>query len=166
MIELDDPVWGTLNGGYRVPHDASVRLRELKAGSTDRKLIWDEFFEELHHQGDVDIASYAAVPQLAKICIGQEILDWECFTLVAVIEESRVFNQNPGLPDWLETDYHAAIKALSKFGFQRFQHDWPEELTRSFFSVTAFASGLPNMGRFLIEFSDDELAEVSDKIFS
>ena len=165
MIELDDPIWKTLNGGYRVPYDASVRLRELKAGVSDREEIWDELFDELHHQRDVDLASYAAVPHLVKICAEQQILEWELFTLVATIEECRIFGENPELPDSMAGDYHSAIKALAAYGASKCSGNWPEELTQSYLAVTAFAAGLVNAGRFLTVFSDDMLAEVTDKIF-
>jgi len=92
MIELNDPQWKTLNGGYRLPYDGSARLLELDSGSTDTKNIWEEFWNELHHQGDVDIASYAVIPQLVRICIKRELLDWNIFALgglVAIAEPFR-----------------------------------------------------------------------------
>jgi hypothetical protein len=60
MLPLDDPRWQSYKGGYRVPFDASAGLRRLLAdGSTED--LWEEFWTELHHQGDVHQASYAAV---------------------------------------------------------------------------------------------------------
>jgi hypothetical protein len=165
MIELNDLKWKTLNGGYRLPYDGSVRLLELNSGSTETEIIWEEFWNELHHQGDVDLASYAVVPQLVEICIKRELLDWNVFALVATIEECRVFGENPKLPQWLEGDYHSAIKGLAEFGAQSFSKDWPKELTQAFLAVTAFAKGSPNSGRMLIEFPDDEMKDVFEKFF-
>jgi hypothetical protein len=56
-MSLDDLRWQELHGGYRVPFDASELLRRLEQGQD----IWDELWQELHHQGDVGEASYAAV---------------------------------------------------------------------------------------------------------
>ena len=120
MIKLDDSIWNTFIGGYRTPYNASVRLQELENGSDNADEIWEEFWNELHHQGDVDIASYAVVPQLVRICIKRQLLDWNVFALVATIEECRVFGENPKLPQWLEGDYNSAIKELAEFGGKLF----------------------------------------------
>lgn len=64
LLSLDDPLWPALEGGYGVPYDASLALKALKAGED----VWHELWEELHHQGDVGVASYAAVAQLVDIC--------------------------------------------------------------------------------------------------
>ena len=165
MIGLDDPKWQTLNGGYKLPYDASVKLRELDADPASATETWEEFWNELHHQGDVDIASYATVPQLVQICVKHELLDWNAFAIVATIEECRVFGKNPKLPDWLENDYHFAIKTLAEFGAKHFAKVWSKELVQSFLAVAAFAKDAPNMARMLITFSDDELDEVREKFF-
>ena len=166
MLKLDDPCWETFLGGYRTPYNASVRLRELEAGLDDLEEIWEELWNELHHQGTIDIASYATVPQLVRICIARKLLDWNVFAIVAVIEECRVFGENPELPDEFADDYHSAIKKLAEFGSRNYSADWDQELTRSFLSVGAFANGRSQIGRMLIEFSDEEMKEVYEKFFS
>ncbi|MGA3285272.1 MAG: hypothetical protein ABSD57_12555 [Verrucomicrobiota bacterium] len=166
MISLDDPKWQMLSGGYRLPYDASVRLRELDAGSNNTAEIWGEFWNELHHQGDVGIASYATVPQLVRICIKREILDWNVFALVAAVEDCRVSGKNPQLPQWLEEDYYLSIKQLAEFGARHLSKEWSNELTQSFLAVTAFAKGLPKTGRALITLSEDEFEKALEKYFS
>ncbi len=71
MIDLDDPIWKTFKGGYRVKYDASIRLKELeKTEDTNRiEEILKEFWEELYHQGDVDLASYFSLPHLIRVAI-------------------------------------------------------------------------------------------------
>ena len=165
MIELDDPKWKTLNGGYRLPYDGSVRLNQLDAGSNETEPIWEEFWNELHHQGDVDLASYAVVPQLVRICIKRGLLDWNVFALVATIEECRIFGENPAVPDWLEDDYNSAVVKLAEFGAEHFAREWSKELLQAFLAVAAFAKGAAQTGRLLITFSDDELNEVFEKAF-
>src|SRR5687768_15642034 len=66
MLPLDDKRWSSLDGGYRVPFDASVPLRQLEHAE-NLQPIWDELWNELHHQGHVGVASYAAVPHLVRI---------------------------------------------------------------------------------------------------
>jgi len=166
MIKLDDPIWDTFIGGYRLPYNASMRLQELENGSSDTEEIWEEFWNELHHQGDIDIASYAVVPHLVRICITRNLMDRNIFSLVAVIEKCRVFGKNPSLPKWLESDYHSAIKKLAELGARNFSQDWSKELTQSFLAVAAFAKDFPNTGHMLIEFSDDEMKDVLGKFFT
>ncbi|HZV33756.1 MAG TPA: hypothetical protein VFB72_04200 [Verrucomicrobiae bacterium] len=127
--------------------------------------IWDELWENLHHQGDVDIASYATVPQIARICIERGLMDPNAFGLVATIEECRLFRDNPSLPDWLETDYQIAIKELAIFGAQKFSEGWSPGLTSAFLSVAAFAKESPNTGRMLITFDEDEINEAYEAVF-
>jgi hypothetical protein len=165
MIELTDPLWKTFIGGYRIIYDASERLQELEDGVEDDSEIWEEFWEDLHHQGSVDIASYAVVPQLVRICVARDLMEWNAFALVATIEECRVFGKNPPIPQWLENDYHFAIKKFAEFGAQKFSQDWPKELTQSFLAVAAFAKDLPESGRMLIEFPEDEMKDVFEKFF-
>lgn len=166
MIKLDDPIWGTLKGGYRTPYNASNRLRELENETINSEEIWEEFWEELHHQGDVDIASYAVVPHLVRTCITRNLMDWNVFALVATIEECRLFGKNPPVPSWLESDYHLAIRKLAVFGAEKFSQDWPKELIQTFLAVAAFAKDSPNTGRMLIKFSDDEMGDVFEKCFA
>jgi len=60
MLSFDDPRWRQLRGGYGSPYDPRKALLSLERG-TDVLAAWSELWEELHHQGDVGEASYAAV---------------------------------------------------------------------------------------------------------
>lgn len=149
-------------------YDASDALKRLEAGEDDKAVldaIWDELWENLHHQGDVDIASYAAVPQIVRICIQRGSMDSNAFGIVATIEECRLFGENPPLPDWLETDYQIAIKELALFGAQKFSEEWSAGLTSAFLSVAAFAKELPNTGRILNELGEEEINEAYEALF-
>jgi hypothetical protein len=53
-------------------------------------------WEELHHQGDVGDASYAAVPELVRIHRDGRAADWNLYAMVAIIELARTESQNPG----------------------------------------------------------------------
>jgi hypothetical protein len=69
MIGLDDPKWQTFNGGYRLPYDASARLRELVADSTVATVIWEEFWNELL-QSFLAVAAFAkGAPKTARLLI-------------------------------------------------------------------------------------------------
>ena len=105
MLSLEDKKWQELHGGYRAPYDVSVALRSMQDGVN----IWAELWEELHHQGDVDIASYAAIPQLVRIASSGTGRDWNFYGLLATIEVARHREGNPPVPAWLKADYDGAL---------------------------------------------------------
>ncbi len=53
----------TENGGYGVPYDPEPALKRL---SSSHEEAISELWENLYHQGDVGLASYAAVPALVQ----------------------------------------------------------------------------------------------------
>ena len=107
MIELDDPRWEGLTGGYRLLYDPRPALRALEADA-NRKDLWDELWNELHHQGDLGEASYAAVVALVRIESGRRRFGSNLFALAATIEVERHRKGNPPIPAWLELGCHVA----------------------------------------------------------
>jgi hypothetical protein len=94
MLALDDKRWQSYLGGYGVPYDASQLLRRLLEGGADDEL-WEELWTELHHQGDVGQASYAAVPWLVEYVRRSPQIDWNALALIAKIELERGCHNNP-----------------------------------------------------------------------
>src|SRR3954462_890074 len=66
MPNFDDARWRELRLGYRTPYGPRKALLSLERG-TDVSAARGELWEELHHQGDVGVASYAAVRHLVRI---------------------------------------------------------------------------------------------------
>src|ERR1700722_1269685 len=97
MLSLTDPIWPQLEGGYRVPYDAPIALAQMDRGES----VCHELWQELHHQGDVGVASYEAIPQIVRICEVRREFDWNLYALAATIEIERHRKDNPALPDWL-----------------------------------------------------------------
>jgi hypothetical protein len=108
-MERTDVRWEELEGGYRHAYDVRPALARLSAGDPR---AWEELWEELHHQGDVGEASYAAVPGLVSICSDHRPADWNLYALSATIEQARHTGDNPPLPAWLAEDYALAWKRL------------------------------------------------------
>lgn len=115
MFDFDDPHWQGLKGGYRIPFDPRSDLLNLEAKS-ERKAAWQKLWENLHHQGDVGVASYAAVPHVVRIYRRLGVIDWNAYAIVGVIELARENGKNPEVPDWLEEDYFHAIRELASHG--------------------------------------------------
>jgi hypothetical protein len=159
MLSLDDERWAELKGGYRMPVDARPLLRRLERDPCD-KAVWHELWEELHHQGDVGEASYAAVPHLVRICTDGADLDWNLFALVGTIEIQRPQGTNPPLPGWLQPDYSAALEELAKVALARLLLPNDQETTRSMLAVVALWKGLPIHAAAILDFDGDELSEL------
>ena len=87
-----------LKGGYGVPYDPESAINKLSS-SHDEAI--SELWENLYHQGDVGLASYAAIPAL--VLAGE-------LSLVAAIEVARNSGSNPDLPVNLKEMYEQALK--------------------------------------------------------
>jgi hypothetical protein len=164
-MDFDDPKWSRLLGGYRVPYDPRKALLALeRAGETDG--AWEELWNELHHQGDVGDASYAAVPHLVRIHARRGIADWNTYALVAIIEEARRNGHNPELPANLRGAYEAAWSDLLKLGLREIERAEDPALVVSIIGVIAIGKGQLTLGRLAVTFTEDERLEMIKAIES
>ncbi len=155
MLSLEDPRWQQLQGGYRVPYDPSVPLRRMEAGAN----VWGELWQELHHQGDLGEASYAAVPHIVRIGAAQGSRDWNLYALAATIEIERHRASNPAIPAWAESDYHQAWSELLKLALADLATDCESLTLRSALSVLALGRGELKLGALLNYVDTDEISE-------
>jgi hypothetical protein len=163
MVSLDDARWSLMTGGYRMTLDPRPLLKRLET-ERDTTGIWKELWDELHHQGDVGEASYAAVPFLVRAYRKRGEIDWNTYAMVAIIELARKEGQNPDVPDWLEQDYFQAIRELSEIGATEVLRVTSPDDVRAILSVIAIEKGLRTHGKFLVNYSDDELLEMESRI--
>jgi hypothetical protein len=159
MFRYDDERWNHLTGGRRTSFDPRPSLRKLE-NQEDTIAVWEELWDELHHQGDVGDASYAAVPALVRIYRNGTAPQWNLYGIVAVIELARTAPQNPELPDWLSEDYFRSIEELARMGTNDILSATESETKRAILGVIAIARGLRTHGKFLVEYSEDELLEM------
>jgi hypothetical protein len=162
MMRLDDSRWSELHGGYRIPYDPRQALLTLQQ-SRDVEAAWNELWNQLHHQGDVGEASYAAVPHLVRIHAERAVPDWNTYALIATIEDARRNAGNPAMPSWLSESYDSALQRLVSLGLDDFRHAKRPELVNSILAVFAMGKGQFVLGRFAICFTDDERHEILDK---
>ena len=158
MLPFDDPRWAVMLGGYRVPYDPRPALRMLEDGG-DAKAVWDELWNELHHQGDVDLASYAAVPHLLRIHITNDLADWNTYSLMEVIEWRRGTGDNPAVPDWLIEGYEQAWQDVVEAALLDLLRSSEENLNRCALGVVAMSRGLRRAGHLIVDLSEEEIAE-------
>lgn len=156
MISLDDPRWESLEGGYRVPYDASVPLTALESGDD----VWEELWEELHHQGDLGEASYAAVPHLVRICAALPDRDWNVYALVSTIEVERHRKSNPPIPKWIRADYQKALTDLLALGLNDLERIEDPLTIRSILGAVALTKGAVKLGAWISFADESEIDEV------
>ena len=161
-MDYDDPRWEGLQGGYRVFYDPCNALRSLENNKNVDE-AWSELWNELHHQGDVGSASYAAVPELVRIHALRRIPDWNTYSIVAIGEEARRNRCNPEVPDWLRESYQAAWRQLIELGLNELRDAEEDILVSSIIGVVAFEKGLPALGRISAFLSEDERREMLSK---
>jgi hypothetical protein len=140
MLPLDDPRWQSYKGGYRVPYDASRGLRRLLTDGPCKEL-WEELWNNLHHQGDLHQASYAALPWLVEFIRRSPKLDWNAVALVALIELERDQHNNPPVAEELSSGYYAAIRSLPEVLSSHPDREWGDCVVQAAVACIALARG-------------------------
>ncbi|MBE9552589.1 MAG: hypothetical protein IMF05_03900 [Proteobacteria bacterium] len=158
MLDLDDPRWNELKGGYRVLYDPRSALSTLESNSDDEE-AWSEFWNNLHHQGDVDEASYAVVPHLVRIFKDRR-RNWQFYALITTIEVERHKDRNPPLPDWLAKSYEEAIRSLRALVADDLLKDLDDLFFQALYGAIAAARGNLVRAELMGSFTDDELQEM------
>lgn len=145
-----------------MPFDPRPFLTQLDSGDRADD-AWHTLWEELHHQGDVGEASYAAVPHLVRIHRQRELVDWNTYAIVAIIELARDNPRNPPVPNWLEEGYTKALRELSALGTTEILKTTDVETVRAILSIIALAKGARTHAKFLIKYSEHEMLEFESK---
>ena len=73
---------------------------------------------------------------------------------------STLESQNPELPDWLRDEYCGSIQELAEMGPKDILSAEESETRRAILSVIAIATGLRTHGKFVVEYSEDELLKM------
>jgi hypothetical protein len=115
----------------------------------------------LHHQGDVDEASFAAVPHLVRIHRNRRVVEWNTYAMVATIELARGKGGNPDAPAWLKAAYDEAVHELARLGLAELPLADGADVVRCILGVLALEKGARTYARVLIDFSEDEIMELS-----
>jgi hypothetical protein len=162
MLSYDDPKWRELKGGYKVLYDPTPALKKLESG-TDSSNAWNELWQELHHQGDVGEASYAAVPHLVRIHQANRSLDWNLYALASTIEIERHRKTNPPLPDWLAKSYRDAWATLLELAIDDLKQANEDTSIQALLGAIAIGKGMLKLGAVISNFTDDELLEILEQ---
>lgn len=164
MIPLDDPKWLTLQGGYRIPYNPCSALKKIE-DNEDVNEAYEELWDELHHQGDVGEASYAAVPHLVRIQKNKEA-DWNMYALVSTIEIERHKKSNPPLPEWLTQPYHQAWLDIVDIAIRDLKVSKDPLVISSTLGALALAKHELKLGVFISYADESEIDEVLEDHYS
>lgn len=144
MMSLNDPRWAGFDGAHRVPFDAAAPLTAFLSGKLSDEQFWYVVWNDLFHQDDVGVASYAAVPQIMRICEQQDLFDYNLFTFAAGVERVRHYDDNPAMPAWLEAEYRAGLQAIIRYGIAHLTDEWDAATLKAFLMLVAVYKG--NLG--------------------
>jgi hypothetical protein len=159
MMRLDDPKWRELKGGYKIPYDASLVLRRMERGED----VWEEMWNELHPQGDVGEASYAAVPQLVRIAKLLPHRDRNFYGFVSTIEIERHRKSNPPIPDWLAHEYADAMVELFELALGDLPNAKDALTVQSILGVLALTKGNLKLGALISDTVSSEIDEIMEE---
>jgi hypothetical protein len=163
MISLEDARWSKMTAGYKMPFDPRPLLKRLET-EQDTARVWHELWEELHHQGDVGDASFAAVPFLVRIYQDRGVIDWNTYAIVAIIELARSEDKNPDVPEWIAEDYFQAIRKLAEIGTKEVMRAESADDVSAILSVVAIEKGLRTHGKFLVNYSEAEMIDIESRV--
>jgi hypothetical protein len=162
MLPFDDTRWTELKGGYKVPFDVSPVLARLECGED----VWDELWQELHHQGDVGEASYAAVPHLVRIAGRLPSRDWNIYALVSTIEVERHRRSNPPVPNWLAESYRTAWDDLLELALYDLRRVQDRPTIQSILGSIALAKGDLKLGALIAHSDESEIDEMLETYYA
>lgn len=161
MINLDEQIWKALEGGYRIPYDVSIPLKKLENTSDPKTIerIWSELWNELHHQGDVGVASYLAVPQLVRIAKLKDFYNWNFLGIWCVIEQQRLLGNNPSLPEKYKGYYFSGLNNLNEFVIKNIARETDDITFRIALSTLALCSKQIKLSKAIMNLDDDTMDE-------
>jgi hypothetical protein len=163
-LDLKDPEWPELRGGYRVPIDVRPLLLNLE-NSDAADAAWVALWHELHHQGDIGLASFAAVPHIVRIHAARGRPDWNPYALAATIELCRGVRKNPELPDSWSVAYEDAWARLERLALLELPHTKDSFAACALLSVLALRRGLREHARLLHDFDEAEIRDAIDRLY-
>jgi hypothetical protein len=161
MLPLNDNKWKELYGGYRFPYDASLPLKKLEQAITAEEIetIFTELWNELHHQGDVDLASYYAVPHIIRIAKEKKLFNYHVFGLVTTIEIER-HRDNPKMTEEFEATYlHSIQKELPELIKQILNETSDATLTTTVLAALAVSKGHIEIAAAILKMEDEDLVK-------
>lgn len=160
-MELTNNLWKTLEGGYKNPFDASILLQQLEHTNDPEtiKKIVNELWNELHHQGDVGLASYLSLPHIVRIGKLKGLYDSNLLGLCCVIEQQRHLGNNPNLPIEFTDYYNKGLTDLEEFVLDNINKKLDNTTYTISLAALATCNGQIELGKAIMELEDNTILE-------
>ncbi|MBB1248504.1 hypothetical protein H2O14_06780 [Rhizobium sp. G21] len=170
MLAFDDPRWKELQHAYGDAGDIPDLLRALAVSTGQnadfQREPWFDLWSRLCHQGDVYVASYAAVPHIVHIAKETEgPIDFSFFAFPAAVEIARRTGPGPDIPAADVDAYHRAIAQLiDNVSLHRHQA-WNQPMLLAVAAALAVAKGHIAAAEALLNLDDDWIGRIkSDEV--
>ena len=160
----DDERWQGLAGGYGSTYNPRPAILNLTSG-TDVVDAWHELRKNLHHQGQVGAASYAAVPLLVGAHRRRTDVHWNTYALVGTIELARPVRGNPEVPSWVISAYDEALQELLEMALTDLRRTEDPLIVRVLLGFVALGKRRRDVARLLLELDESELQEFVEQSF-
>ena len=138
------------------PENLADVVASLRTG-----MLWSS----LCHQGEIDTASYAAVPHLVRVLAsGPTHAHWDFFLLPACIEIARTKGHGPEIPADLRDDYFAPLQRIPALAAAESEWDGGYYCP-AVAAALAVARGQPALGEAILELEPDAVGEFMEARF-
>ena len=159
-LPFDSAKWESAKWLHQWKYDPRPALERLAQGEAEDK-VWEEFWNYLHHQGDVCERSYLTVVALSQMPRAPH-QKGQLYVFVATVEIERHRKANPDLPDWLRPEYRRAWIRLTDMALGDLRSASDDMLVRSALGVVAIGRNQLLLGALAASWTADELVKVAD----
>jgi hypothetical protein len=145
VLALESSRWSEITHAYGAAADVPELLKaaaQLPLCESVEDGPYFSLWSALCHQGDVYLASYAALPHLVEIARARSArLEVAPFDLIAAIEAARLQGKGPEIPEYLSGPYFAALAALPELAARLLAVPRSEAECRAVLAALAAAKG-------------------------
>jgi hypothetical protein len=165
MPSLDSPAWQHLLHAYGPTTDVPDLLRQL-AESLGPHLSykdepWYSLWLSLCHQGDVYIASYAAVPHILRIALlTKGPIDSSFFQLPACVEIARASGRGPALSRDSADAYLNALVTTPDCVHAHSAESWDEGMAQCVAAALAVSKNHTRLANAIVMLDPDMMGKI------
>lgn len=166
MLSLSDKRWSELLDAYGPAERIPELLRRSESLPEDSGYQAEPYFSlwsALYHQGEINSASYAALPHLVRI-VGDNParFRWTMLSLVQAIETARQETRGPVVPADLEPAYVEALEQVAAICCRLLANNLDELELRVVLSCIASAKGFGPLSEAISELTPDVVVRLLD----
>jgi hypothetical protein len=164
MLPLDSDRWGEIAHAYGGASDIPELLRQLESLPPEKDYQAEPYFSlwsSLCHQGDVYLASYAALPHLVRIiCANPEQVPPGLVQLVACIEIARGRGHGPKKLGEFALAYEAALARVPDAVAGLARKTWDHQFAQVALAAIAVSKGQIDLAELLLDLDSQTTKEI------